>query len=168
MNEVINAIHNRRSIRRFTDKPVTDAVINELITAGCYAPSGHNAQPWHFIVVRSDKIKEKIMAVHNNMQMLKTAPAAIIICADINLAPDRWCDDCGGVMQNILLAAYSLGLGSVYSGIHHNLERAEKIAEILNLPDNIKPFAGIPIGYPDEEKAVSERLWRDKIHYDIW
>lgn len=168
MNEVIHAIHSRRSIRKFTDQPIADAVIHELLLAGCYAPSGHNAQPWHFVVVRSDKVKEEIMAVHNNMQMLKTAPVVIIVCADSTAAPDRWCDDCGGVMQNILLAAYSLGLGSVYSGIHHNPERAEKIAQILHLPANIKPFAGIPLGYPAEEKTIPARLWQDKVHDDIW
>ncbi|MBN2478686.1 MAG: nitroreductase family protein [Parachlamydiales bacterium] len=164
--ETLEAIFTRRSIRKFQDKKFDEKMLLEILKAGMYAPSAYNQQPWQFIVIDDRKLLDEIPKFHPYSNMLKTAPLAILVCADLKLevAKDMWIFDCAAATQNILLAAHALGLGSVWLGCYLRDERVKGFKKLLNLPDHIIPISLIPIGYPSEEEKKVDRFKKDRIH----
>lgn len=163
-------IKDRRSIRKFTDRDIDNETITQLLEAAMYAPSAVNKQPWHFIVIRRRDLLEKIMQIHPNAAMLRTASHAIVVCGDEKLQHDDgyWVVDCGASTQNLLLAAHVLGLGACWVGLHPREARKQSIAELLGLPPHVKPFALVSLGYPDEEKPRPPRFRPDRVRLDTW
>lgn len=168
--DAIEAIHNRRSIRKYTNQPISDDVIHELLAAAMMAPSSGNAQPWHFVVIKERKILDAIAEFHQHGKMLKHAPVAILICADPTLEKykGRWMLDCSAATQNLLLAAHAKGLGAVWIGIYPGANRIEPMRELVTLPEHIIPCSLISIGYPAEQKPTPERFKPERIHYEQW
>ena len=83
MNNVLEAIHNRRSVRLFKPEQISRGELEAIVDAGLWAPSSHNTQPWHFIVVKSDETRQKIADVSHNQQWMNSAPVFIACVADI-------------------------------------------------------------------------------------
>ena len=168
--EVLDAIFNRRSIRQYTPEPVSDDTLEILLKAGMYAPSAVNKQPWEFIVFRSRETMRQIVDIHPNASMLLRANAAILVCWDENRQHDTGYGpvDCAAATQNILLAAYGLGLGAVWAGIYPRQQRMEAVHKIFNLPGHIRGFSLISLGYPAEHKAMPRRFDKSKIHMEKW
>lgn len=166
----MDAMLNRRSIRKYTNKPVSDDDIRKLLEAGMSAPSAGNEQPWHFVVIRDKNIMEEIMKVHPYSKMLKEASAAIIVCGDIDAQKYKgfWIEDCSAATENILIEAVELGLGAVWCGIYPHEDRADGIKKILNLPSNVIPLSLIPVGYPAETKGPANRFDQARIHHERW
>ncbi len=151
--------------------PVTDDVVETLLKAAMYAPSAVNKQPWHYIVFRDRKIMEKIIQFHEYASMLRQADVAILVCWDEELQHDTGYGpvDCSAATQNILLAAYGLGLGSVWVGLYPRIQQNGFNSWIYSsLPQNIRPFSIISLGYPAEEKKMPDRFKRDRIHFEKW
>lgn len=170
MKTLIDLILTRRSIRKFKAIRVERDTIQSVIKAAMYAPSAANRQPWHFIVIDEKSIMVDIMAFHSNSRMLGTASHAILICGDENLQHDNnyWKADCGAATQNMLLAAHSLGLGACWIGIFPREYRMNSISALMKLPDHIKPFALVAIGYPDEKKNTPERFKAERVFHNTW
>ncbi len=164
-------IFSRRSIRKYQDKAVDEAQIEELLRAAMYAPSAGNERPWHFVIIRDrDKLNE-ITKFHPYTQMLKEAPLAIAVCADIsNVKYDGafWVQDIAAAVQNILLQGESMGLGTCWCGVYPKKELVEGVSQLLNLPGHIIPVSVIAVGYPAEKKEVRERYNPDRVHYENW
>ena len=172
-NPIIDNILNRTSIRKFTDEDIDDSTIDILLRAGMAAPSALNKQPWEFIVVKDNNIQKQFVYAYRGAWMAENAAVAIVICGNTDQAIQGeeqlfWIDDVAAATENILLAAHSLGLGAVWTGIHANKERPERIKEILSLPCNIEPFCAIMIGHPAESPAPKDKFSKDKIHYNKW
>jgi nitroreductase len=168
--EAMEAILGRRSIRKYSDKPVTDAELKRLLEAGMAAPSGHNRQPWHFVVVRDRATLLEIPKFHNYSKMLEQAALAIIVCGDSELdgGTGFWVQDCSAATQNILLAAKAIGLGAVWLGVYPNENLVKGVKGLLHIPDKIQPFCIISIGHPMEEKPPANRYIQDRIHAGSW
>lgn len=168
--KMIEHILDRRSIRRFTDQKIDNKTIKDILTAAMYAPSAVNLQPWHFVVIDQWPMMEKIMEIHPHARMLQTASHAIVVCGDLQLQHDDgyWVVDCGAATQNLLLAAYTLGLGSCWVGIHPREERKTAFSRLLSLPSHVLPFALVALGYPDEQKRRPERFHPDKVKLNDW
>lgn len=166
--ETIKNIIERRSIRKYTNKNISDEDLNQILKAAMYAPSGVNAQPWEFVVVRDKKLLSSITEIQPYSQPLNQADAAIIVCGDLNkqVFKDLWIQDCSAATQNILLAANDLGIGSVWLGIYPNEEIVSGLKNLINAPENIVPFSVVSLGYPDEERQTSERFDEAKIHFE--
>ena len=167
---LLDIIKTRRSIRKFTEKEISDQQIDEILTAAMYAPSAANQQPWHFIVVRNKETFQKIQTFHPFSQMLSQANVAILVCGDSALETKQgyWPIDCGAATQNILLSAHGLGLGAVWLGIYPVHERQQGITDLFSLPENVHPFSLIAMGYPAEEKKLPERFKPERIHFEKW
>ncbi len=161
---------SRRSIRKYTDRSISDEEIDSILHAAMYAPSAVNKQPWHFIVISDKALYGKVIEIHPNARFLSGASHAILVCGDEKLQHDEgyYLADCGAATQNILLAAHMLGIGSCWIGIYPRARREELIGNLFNLPSHVKPFALVSLGYPDEEKQVSDRFSREKVHYNQW
>lgn len=166
----MRSILERRSIRKYRDEPVSEEDLNDLMKAAMAAPSAGNEQPWEFIIVRDKKDLEAIAGLSPYAKMLPSAPAAIIVCGDTEKEQFKgfWVQDCSAAVENILIAAQHKGLGSVWLGIYPLEERVEGIKKIFELPDNIIPFAVLPIGHPAESKGPSDRFNSLRVHWDKW
>lgn len=167
----MNAIFERRSIRKYTNKTISKESIEKILKAGMSAPSAGNEQPWQFIVLDDKNILNSVTKVHPYSQMLKEASHAIIICGDMNLKKfneDLWVQDCSAAAENILLMAQDLGLGAVWLGVYPIKERVEGISNILNLPTHVVPFSIISLGYPAEKKDTANRYNEERIHWNKW
>lgn len=166
----MSIIYQRRSIRKYQDREVEDELLLEIIRAAMHAPSAGNEQPWHFVVVKNRETKERIVQVHPYAKMLLKSPAAVVVCADLNLIKfgDFWVQDCSAATQNILLRATELGLGAVWCGVYPDQERVENLRKILNLPEHVIAFSLVCVGYPAEKPEPVDRFKKERIHFERW
>lgn len=168
--EALEAILSRRSIRRYTDQKISDELIKKMLQAAMSAPSAHNYQPWHFILINDRKLLDQIPQFHHYAKMLKQAPLAIAVCGDLTLEKntDYIIEDCSAASQNILLAAHALGLGAVWLGIHPRKERVDGLKKLLKTEEHILPVSLISIGYPAEQKSAEVRYNPDIVWLNVW
>jgi Nitroreductase len=167
----MEAIFNRRSVRSYTDRPVTEEAVAKLLAAAMAAPSAANEQPWEFIVVTEPAERNRITEVHPYSQMLRQAPVAIIVCADLARSKfplDFWVQDCAAATENILIAAAALGLGTCWLGVHPAAERVEGVRRIFAIPESVVPFAIVAVGHPAEPAGKADRFDARRIHYAKW
>jgi nitroreductase len=167
------AIKNRHSIRSFSDKKIPDNIIEEIIEYANLAPSAGNAQARDFVIVNDKDIKKKITKAALNQKFISEAPVAIVVCANqernFSYGPrgrNLYCiQDATAAIEHILLLAVDYGLDTCWVGAFDE----DKVSNILNLPDHIRPVAIIPIGYSNEQKTATSRLELKKlIHYNSW
>ncbi|MBU0681707.1 MAG: nitroreductase family protein [Proteobacteria bacterium] len=165
-------IFSRRSIRKYQDKAISAAMITDLLEAAMAAPSAVAKDPWHFIVVQSRETLKKIAGVLPSAQMLLQAPAAFIVCGDINKAnlqkESYLLQDLSAAVENILIAANTLGLGTCWLGVHPREERLAGIRELFALPDHIIPMCGIALGWPAEQPEARTRYNQERVHQEKW
>lgn len=164
----MKTIFERRSIRKYTDKEVSDSIIKKVLKAGMAAPSAGNAQTWEFILIDEEEIIEKIPEIHPYSKMVKDASKVILVCGNKELEKyeDFWVQDCSAATQNILLEATANNLGAVWLGVYPVQERVNGLKKLLKLPENLIPFSIIPFGYPAEEKEIIDRYDENKVHYN--
>ncbi len=169
----IEAIMTRRSIRGFTDKPVTEEQMETILRAAMAAPSAYNEQPWEFIVV-DDKAKLAAVSKMNKYATFaKNAPVGILTCIDFNKVRHQDQRDYGIIdvsiaTQNILLAVHALGLGATWTGIYPNKALVEPFMKEFNLPENIIPLAFVPIGYPQATPKQKNHFKPERIRKNTW
>jgi nitroreductase len=135
------------------------------------APSAGNEQPWHFIVIRDRQIMEEIIEYCPHAAMLKTAAAAILVCADRSIdkyGVGYWPLDCAAATENILIAVSAIGLGAVWLGVYPREERCEGLRNLFRMPENTIPFAIVSLGHPAEKKEPSNRYKEERIHFNKW
>jgi nitroreductase len=170
---MIELLRNRRSIRRYTNEKIVPETIKVIIEAALRAPSARGINPWQFILVdEPELIIQLSQSKQSGSEFLKTAPFAIVVCAD-STKTEFWIEDCSIAATIIQLTASSLGLGSCWVQIrtrqHDDLKTAETyIQELLGLPEHIKIASILGIGYPDETKpsVPTDTLQYEKIKYN--
>jgi nitroreductase len=177
--DLMQAITGRRSIRKYRAEPVSEEALQAVLEAGRWAPSWANTQCWRLVVVRDKETKSKLAdtlkgtkagRINPADEAVRTAPVVIAVCAELGLtgyhrdesgenklATDKgeawFMFDVALAAQNMSLAAYSLGLGTVNTGL---LDAAEA-AKILGVPENVVVVELLPLGWPDEEPAPRQR-----------
>ena len=169
--DVLETIRNRRSIRNYSDKPVEDERLLNVLEAARLSPSAVNYQPWTIIVIENKEAKEKLSKAYPPTWFSK-APVIIVICADPQKAWRRrdgeefWKVDAAIAMQSMVLTAYEQGLGTCWICAFE--EQKAKVA--LGIPDNIRIVAMTPLGYPAEQKGqVTDRKTLNEIvKYNHW
>ena len=150
---MIEILRNRRSIRKYTEQPVEQDKLELLKEAVLRSPSSKNINPWEFIFVDApDTISQLSRCKPHGVSPLKTAPLAVVICAD-ETKNDVWIEDCSIASILLQLTAQSVGLGSCWVQIrnrmHSETVSAEKyIQDLLGIPQNFKVLSLITIGYP--------------------
>ena len=166
--EVMEAIKTRRSIRRYKTTAVDDKTVELVLQAAHYAPSWANTQCWRFIAVRDANIKSELADTLTGSnpatEVVRKAPVVIVACAELGKSGyykggpatdkgDWFMFDVALAMQNLVLAAHSLGLGTVHVGRFD----AKRAASILDVPQGICVVEMTPLGYPDEEPSARPR-----------
>ena len=167
---VFEAIHTRRSVRRFTEEPVTDEHIETLLRAAMAAPTAGNSQCWRFVVITDKKLLQCLPTIQPHARAAEKSALTVVVCADlgVKMRPDRWVQDLSAAMQNVLLAARGLGLGACWCTVHPEPEWERGVAELCGLPVHIRPLALCAVGHPDAPQEVVDRFDPDKIHYNTW
>ncbi len=165
MNEVINTIKNRRSVRIYREEQITEEELQVIVEAGLWAPSGHNAQPWHITVIQNKDLLSHISNIATNemaqsplewvarmgksgRNLFYNAPTVLIVSGkkedEVMLNSSV---DCAAAIQNMLLAAESLGIGSCWIGlIRFFFAQKEEVKKLL-LPEDVKPLYAVCLGY---------------------
>jgi flavin reductase (DIM6/NTAB) family NADH-FMN oxidoreductase RutF/nitroreductase len=166
VNEALEVIHSRKSVRHFTEQPVSKEQIELLLKAGMAAPTAANRQPWVFYVVSKRETLDALGEQLPYAKMLSQVQTAIVVCGDMNKAGNLidkgyWVQDCSAATQNILIAAESIGLGAVWTASYPYDERTKVVAKELNLPEEHIPLNVIPIGYPTGED-IPKNKWKEE------
>ncbi len=165
---MIDAILARRSIRKYTDEPVSEEHITAMLEAAMSAPSGMNLKPWHFVVVSEREKLNRLGATTKSWGMLKEAPQAVVVCGDPGISEKYWDQDSIAALENLLIAVSMLGLGGVWLGCHPNPERVGPVREILGIPAPVVPIAVLSIGHPAEEKEPRTQYDEERVHRNGW
>jgi nitroreductase len=172
-NPTLETIFNHRSIREFRAKKVPRKLINQIVEAGQRAPTACGMQTYSFVLITDPKVREKLFEVIGRQKCMEQAPAWIVVCADVarqlelfkilrvktdfgplgKLVPSVI--DASLAAQNMMLAAESLGLGTVFIGSIWDVMK--KVAEILQVPKDVLPMLLLCIGYPDEMPPTRPR-----------
>jgi nitroreductase len=159
---------SRRSIRNFKDKDISIDDLLKLIKAAQSAPSAGNCQPWHFYIINDKNTQIEIVSKSCNQEFMLSASIFIVVCADIKRSEERYGErgrnlyclqDTAAAIQNILLCAKNLGLGTCWCGAFDE----EKLSEILHLKKDMRPVAIIPVGYPANKPFPTKRRGLDEI-----
>jgi nitroreductase len=168
--EAMKAILSRRSIRKYTEQPVPDEAVKELLEAAMSAPSAGNQQPWHFVVIKDRGILDEIPKYHPYSQMVKQASVAILVCGDLKSEKHKgyWVQDCSAATENLLIAVEAKGLGAVWLGVYPREDRVNGLRELLGLPEHVVPLSLIPIGHKGEQKPRANRCDPSRVHHDRW
>ncbi len=160
--DVFQAIYQRRSTRAFTNKIVSEDEIMRVIDAARWAPSAGNLQPWEFIVIREPERKQELSAAALHQTFLEEAPVIIAVCANLvrsrrgygSRGVNLYClQDTAIAAQNMLLAACALGLATCWVGAFHE----EKVKEALDIPEDIRPVALVPLGHAAKKPSSTLR-----------
>ncbi|MDD2583931.1 MAG: nitroreductase family protein [Bacteroidales bacterium] len=166
-NPTLETIFSRKSVRSYTDEPVSNKDLTLLVKAGMAAPSGMNKQPWEFLVIKD---RAKMVELSNKLPyalMMKDAQALIVVIGNPKTSA-YWYLDCSAAAQNILLAAESIGLGAVWTAGYPYEDRMETIASELSIPKPYRPLCVIPIGYPKGEQTPKNKWKEEKLHMNKW
>lgn len=169
MDDIIDCILSRRSIRRYTHQEVEKEKLTLLLKAAMAAPNACNSQPWEFVVVTDKSILAKLQSALYSGRY--EAPAAIVVCANLDIANSSsarfyWVQDCSAATENILIAAVGLGLGTVWVGVHPLPGVIKPVSEILNLPQEVMPLCVVYVGYPDEVRPPRTQYNEHRVYWD--
>lgn len=166
-NPTLETIFNRKSVRSYTDQPVSVDDLMLLVKAGMAAPTGMNRQPWEFFIIQDKELMSSLADKIPYARMLKEAQAAIVVMGN----PEKsiyWYLDCSAAAQNILLAAESIGLGAVWTAGYPFEDRMETISKAIGIPKPFLPLCLIPIGYPKGEQTPKNKWDESKVHLNKW
>lgn len=178
--DCIQAIEVRRSVRKYKSEDIPDETIKKVLNSGRLAPSGGNMQPWEFILVKDKNTIEKIVeltfvgfnkASGHQQRWILTAPLLIVVCTDYKRTVARYGEmgrkialmDTSAAIENMLLTATALGLGSCWvSGFD-----TKDLSELLQTPESVEPIAILPLGYPERVPDSPNKFPMDQIvHYE--
>jgi len=182
MNDILKTIKSRRSIRKYMKEQISQEELDAILEAGIYAPTAHNDQPWHFTVVQNQEllhdINEKVrkeMAASDNEWVKKTgsnpafqvtydAPTLIVVSGRKDAI--AWQVDCAAAIQNMLIAAESLNIGSVWLGLLRFYFQKEVEVSRLGIPENYQPYYGVAFGYKSNgNEQVAPKRNTDVVNY---
>lgn len=170
VDENLGFIFGRRSIRVYTDQPVSDEAVQRMLEAAMAAPSAAACDPWRFVVIRNRKMLRDIADALPYGKMLATAAVGFVVCGDLEAAHDKQLSyllqDCAASIENLLLCAHILGLGACWLGVHPREQRVKQLQAILKLRNSIIPAACIAVGHPAESKQSRTRFKKDFVRFE--
>lgn len=167
MNEVLKTIKNRRTIRKFKPNPIDEEMLQMILEAGRWAPSFSNLQPWKFIVIKDQGLKNALDKAARESVLhlgINEAPVVILVCVDRRIDPLHAIEAGAAATQNMTLVAHSLGLGAGWIGIW-GTEAEASIQKIFKLPETVRAVSLLPIGLPDESPEGHRKPLEELIQF---
>ena len=162
---LLKEIETRRSIRKYTDDPVTEEQIREILEAAFWAPTARNKQEWRFFVVTNRGLLTKMAECNPYAAMTKDCAFAVVVGYEEGVN-DRFGEvDCGAAIENMLLQAHHMGIGSVWCALMPGSEREADYRRVLDLPDSFRTVASVQFGVPAEERSADSRFDEAKVTF---
>jgi nitroreductase len=163
---VLDIIRKRRSVRKYKGDPIPEDVFLRVMEAARLAPSGKNNQPWKFIIVHDEEMRNKLAAASRNQTFMAKAPITIVACG----YPERsylkqgnymksWSIDVACAIDHLMLQATEEGLGTCWIGAFEEKD----VKALLGIPEDVRVLALTPLGYPDEEPPSRGRMPLEEI-----
>ncbi len=173
LNDTLKTIHSRKSVRSYTEDPVSREQLVALVRAGMAAPTAVNRRPWDFIIITDKAVLAELSDALPFAKMARFAQAAIVVTGDLERQyggreGSYWILDCSAASENILLAAESMGLGAVWTAVYPEKERIQAVKNILGVPEHVIPLNFIPIGVPDGDHRPQDKYDPGQIHFNKW
>lgn len=167
--ETIKAIMTRRSIRTWTNEPVSSEERQIILEAAMNAPSAADARPWHFVTMDDPEVIKQFAGM-GGTEMLEESTFMVLVCGDVSkeIYPGFWPQDCSCAAQNMQLAAHDIGIGCVWIAIHPLEEREQVCRKVLDIPEAITPFALLAMGVPNEVLGPEVRFDEERVHSNKW
>jgi nitroreductase len=151
--ETLECIKARTSVRSYKPDPIPEVLLNKILEAAVNAPSAGNMQDWEFVIVKDSGNRKALSDAAQGQIFVAQAPVVIVVCSDLKRISAAYgsrgenlysIQDTAAAVQNIMLAACDLGLGTCWVGAF----REDKVRSLLSLPEHVRPLAIIPMGYP--------------------
>ncbi len=172
MNPKLDLLFSRRSIRSFRNADVSPETVHDILEAAMAAPSACAKDPWEFIVIRDKGMLKAVAEGLPNGKFLPDGQVGIVVCGDLDKAHGNelsyMLQDCSAAIENLLLAASALGVGTCWLGVHPRQDRVEHISKLLNLPENVLPICAIAMGYPETDITARTRFRNSAVHKETW
>ena len=168
--ENISSVLVRRSIRAFTNEKLTREELMALVEAGMAAACARGRTSWHFTIIQDRDTLDRIPDVHPFSMMMRSANAAILICADRKSEPNEgyWVQNCSAATENVLIEAARRDIGSVWLGVYPMKKRIDGVRKLMNVPDDLIPFSLVALGKPDEIKPPHSGVDKDRLKWGPW
>lgn len=170
----LDVIRRRRTIRKFTDKDISEEQVETLLEMAMCAPNRLDRRPWHFVVIRDKKLQKQLADLLRVHPYLETASVVIAVCGLPEASP-TWIMDVSAATENMLLAANAMGLGSAWIGAPGTVmwDRCEEVLQdALAIANNdVRIPTLVALGYPDQElppHGMHDRFDRTRVHYGKW
>jgi nitroreductase len=172
-NSVLDIIHSRRSVRRYSGKSVSREDMETLVRAGMAAPSSRDTRHWYFIVIDDAEMIKKLVDGLPYAKMLSSAMHAIIVASDLTQAhggveTEYWVQDCSAAVENVLLAAQSIGIATCWTAAYPRPERVAFVKEVLGIPENVMPLCVIAVGYSAGDDKPRDKFDSNRIFWNKW
>lgn len=172
-NDFLQLIRKRRTIRKFTADDVSDETLEVLLDAASVAPNRLNRRPLYYLVIRDGAVKARLAEALRVRPYIEQAAIVIAVCADPKISA-TWELDGSAAIENLLLAATSLGLGGAWVGSKGSQlwqKTVQALREVAGVPENIDVVSLVCIGHPDEQKRPyepGEKIDRQRIRHNHW
>jgi nitroreductase len=169
MADILDSIFKRRSVRVYERKPVEKEKLVDLLKAAMAAPSASNSRPWEFVVITDEEVLKKMRSglKYGNYN----APAAVVVLGNTSIAYNEsafrfWVQDCSAAIENLLIAAANMGLGTCWIASYPKEDVINFHRKTLGIPEEAVPLALIYVGYPAEEKKPRTQYDESRVHWE--
>jgi len=160
--DTFRCVRTKREIRDYVDRAISDVALLKILEAGRLAPSSKNSQPWHFVVIRNKATLRRISELTPTGAHIAKASLAIAVLMDEAKLPEV---DGARAIQNMVLVAWEMGIGSCWVTNFHN----DEVKDILGAPQRMKLITVIPFGYPAEPSTNRKKIRKgldEIVHYE--
>lgn len=172
---MLDAIRKRCSVRQYSDEPVAEDDLEEILAAALSAPTANNIRPWHIVVVTDPEKRAKLSNVHQWAGFCAQSPVVLVFCGDGRRQPHWWIEDTCAALENALIQAAELGYGTCWIGIRGSeaeegpgFEREEMVRDLLGIPEHIRVLALVSLGRPQGDFTPKQPGPMDAIHRESW
>lgn len=170
--EALKAIMARRSVRRFhRDRPIEEWKRDAVLAAATAAPSAKGLRPFRFLVLEDRELLDELADALSQGIVFREAPLAVAVCADLSDYPKDslgWLEDCSAALENMVVAATSMGLGSLWFGVYRRSPKEDQVREVLKVPSFVEVQGIAVIGYGAESFPPREAIDEDLVARGTW
>jgi len=162
-------------VRSYTNEPVSEEDLAQILEAALSAPTANNVRPWHIVVVTDADRRARLSQVHQWASFCAQSPVVLVFCADASRQPHWWIEDSCAALENAMIQATELGLGTCWIGIRGGEgreapgpERERLVRELLGIPERIRVLGLVSLGHPSGEPRPKPPGPMDAIHRESW
>jgi len=181
LNVVLENIKSRRSIRKYLPEQINDEELEIILESAIYAPTGHNDQSWHFTVIQNKELIDEMskeckrimvdlpiewiarMGKAEHLHIFYDAPTVIVVSGKEDATSPI--PDCSAAIQNMMLAAESIDIGSCWIGLARFFFKNQENIKRLGIPEGYKPYYGVCLGYKCSTNNKAPKRNKDVVHY---